>query len=149
MIGEIRMYCRTCGNQMNDNAEICVKCGVRKNVGNDYCQNCGAKTLEQAELCTECGSNLIKASLNSMTTFNAQTIIKNKGVVKIVRIIGMVALVLGILLIIKSCLGFIIGFFNDIEYYIMYEGEDTFKALLLGVVFTVIGKIVRKKFKKE
>lgn len=24
------MYCRTCGSKINDNAEICVKCGVRK-----------------------------------------------------------------------------------------------------------------------
>lgn len=30
------MYCRTCGNKMNDNAEICVKCGMKRNVGTDY-----------------------------------------------------------------------------------------------------------------
>ena len=23
------MYCRTCGSKLNDNAELCVKCGVR------------------------------------------------------------------------------------------------------------------------
>ena len=41
------MYCRTCGNKINDNAEICVKCGCKPLIGKSYCQNCGADTTEQ------------------------------------------------------------------------------------------------------
>ena len=52
------MYCRTCGNKINDNAEICVKCGCKPLIGKSYCQNCGADTTEQQEMCTNCGSRL-------------------------------------------------------------------------------------------
>lgn len=110
------MYCRTCGNQMNDNAEICVKCGVKKFVGTEYCQNCGAKTLEQAEICTECGVKLVKKSVGSLPTFNTGEIIKNKDVVKIARIIAMIILILGIFLIGKACVSFIVGFLMTLNF---------------------------------
>ena len=32
------MYCRNCGAEMNENAAICVKCGVAKGTGNSYCR---------------------------------------------------------------------------------------------------------------
>lgn len=34
------MYCKNCGNLMDDQAAFCVKCGVAKGMGNNYCQNC-------------------------------------------------------------------------------------------------------------
>lgn len=40
------MYCRTCGNKMNDEAVICVKCVVKRNGGKDNCQVCGTKTVD-------------------------------------------------------------------------------------------------------
>lgn len=49
------MYCRNCGNQMDDQAVICVKCGVAKNVGSKFCPNCGAETMEDSVVCVNCG----------------------------------------------------------------------------------------------
>lgn len=49
------MYCRNCGSEMSDNAAICVKCGVAKDVASKYCPNCGSETHELATVCTSCG----------------------------------------------------------------------------------------------
>lgn len=52
------MYCRNCGELLNDKAEICIKCGCRPLNGNEYCQECGAKTTEKQEMCVKCGCRL-------------------------------------------------------------------------------------------
>ena len=54
------MYCRNCGSQVDDKAEICVHCGDRVTNGDSYCQNCGAETSEKQEMCVKCGSMLEK-----------------------------------------------------------------------------------------
>lgn len=48
-------FCRNCGNQMDDIAAICVKCGVAKGNGNAFCPNCGQPTVPGAAVCTSCG----------------------------------------------------------------------------------------------
>ena len=54
------MYCRECGSEVRENAEICPKCGVRPLNGISHCQACGASTRLEQELCTNCGVRLIK-----------------------------------------------------------------------------------------
>ncbi|WMJ84266.1 TM2 domain-containing protein [Oscillospiraceae bacterium LTW-04] len=55
------MYCRNCGNAMDDRAVVCVKCGVRAGDGPNYCQNCGRETTApNAVVCTYCGAGLIQ-----------------------------------------------------------------------------------------
>lgn len=49
------MFCRNCGEAMNDNQAICLKCGVKKGVGNNFCANCGATMNPGAEICMNCG----------------------------------------------------------------------------------------------
>lgn len=71
------MYCKNCGNQLNENAVICVKCGCAtdnmdtynlkkvytKNNDNliatqsspAYCRTCGNKLKENEIVCTGCG----------------------------------------------------------------------------------------------
>ena len=49
------MYCKNCGNSMDPNAAICVKCGCAKGTGNSYCPNCGQATVPGAAACTQCG----------------------------------------------------------------------------------------------
>ena len=56
------MYCRNCGNQMDNNASVCVRCGVRAGVGQSFCPNCGAETVQGAAVCTRCGFGLGGAS---------------------------------------------------------------------------------------
>lgn len=49
------MYCRNCGEQMNDNQAVCVKCGVKVGEGKDYCANCGQPIAANADVCMNCG----------------------------------------------------------------------------------------------
>ena len=49
------MFCKNCGNQMDDLAVICVKCGAAKGTGANFCPNCGAPTTPGANVCTQCG----------------------------------------------------------------------------------------------
>ncbi len=59
------MYCRNCGNQMVDQAAVCVKCGVAAGVGNGFCPQCGVQTQPNATFCTNCGVSLQMAANNS------------------------------------------------------------------------------------
>ena len=52
------MYCRNCGSIMNDQAAICVTCGVPVGKGNNYCPMCGDTTDSMALVCMKCGVNL-------------------------------------------------------------------------------------------
>ncbi len=49
------MYCRNCGNQMDPNAAVCVKCGVPTGIGNSFCPNCGEPSDPNAAVCVKCG----------------------------------------------------------------------------------------------
>ena len=52
------MFCKNCGSVMNDNAAICVKCGVAKGVGISFCPNCGEAVAPNAAVCLKCGCSL-------------------------------------------------------------------------------------------
>lgn len=49
------MFCKNCGNQMDNLAVVCVKCGVPAGQGNNFCPNCGAQTVPDATACMQCG----------------------------------------------------------------------------------------------
>lgn len=49
------MFCRNCGNQMDNSAAVCVKCGVPTGQGVNFCHNCGNQTTPGAAVCTSCG----------------------------------------------------------------------------------------------
>lgn len=49
------MYCKNCGEMMNDNQAICVKCGVKTGEGSNFCQNCGKPMNPGADICLACG----------------------------------------------------------------------------------------------
>ena len=50
------MYCGNCGEQIDDNAAVCVKCGVKVGTVNRFCKNCGNPLADTATYCTNCGS---------------------------------------------------------------------------------------------
>ena len=52
------MFCRNCGKELNENAVVCVNCGVEKGVGKAYCPNCGKETNADAVVCLSCGCAL-------------------------------------------------------------------------------------------
>lgn len=49
------MYCKNCGEVMNDNQAICLKCGVNTGEGNSFCSNCGQPMNPEATVCLNCG----------------------------------------------------------------------------------------------
>ena len=58
------MYCKNCGEQMNDNQAICIKCGVRVGEGTAFCANCGKEIAPVADVCLNCGVAVKKAAGN-------------------------------------------------------------------------------------
>ena len=61
------MFCKNCGKEINDNAAICIHCGVqlqetpvaveeKKNpFATQYCRNCGKEIDINAAVCIHCG----------------------------------------------------------------------------------------------
>ena len=49
------MFCKNCGEAMNDNQAICLKCGVKTGDGKGFCANCGQPVGEGASVCRNCG----------------------------------------------------------------------------------------------
>ena len=49
------MFCRNCGEALNENQAICLKCGVAVGEGKKHCANCGAEVGENAAVCLACG----------------------------------------------------------------------------------------------
>lgn len=66
------MFCKNCGETMNDNQAICVKCGVKVGDGNKYCANCGNALPENAEVCLSCGVAVKNANGGNGTYLNGQ-----------------------------------------------------------------------------
>lgn len=56
------MFCKNCGEAMNDNQAICLKCGVKTGEGNAYCANCGEAVDANASVCLKCGVAIKKAA---------------------------------------------------------------------------------------
>ncbi|MFH1230968.1 MAG: TM2 domain-containing protein [Planctomycetota bacterium] len=53
------MYCRNCGNEVAEQAFICLRCGVQPKNGRNHCQKCGAGTNPDAKVCLKCGVKLV------------------------------------------------------------------------------------------
>ena len=58
------MYCKNCGKEVNEKAEICTSCGVRPLTEKKFCQECGSETKENQEICVKCGVRLISDKKN-------------------------------------------------------------------------------------
>ena len=74
------MYCKSCGNYMNDNQAICLKCGVEAGNGKGFCPNCGNAVHEDAVICVNCGVSLkaktaVKANVENIKTRSIVTAI--------------------------------------------------------------------------
>lgn len=50
------MYCKNCGNELNENAVACMNCGFAKGNGNRFCANCGSEVNPGAAICVKCGA---------------------------------------------------------------------------------------------
>ena len=54
------MYCRNCGQSVDDKAIACPQCGVVPWKENKFCSNCGATTQPNQIMCVKCGSSLVQ-----------------------------------------------------------------------------------------
>lgn len=59
------MFCKNCGNPMDPQAAVCVRCGCARGTGLSYCPNCGNPTAPGAVVCLKCGSALNTAATPS------------------------------------------------------------------------------------
>lgn len=57
------MFCKNCGNEMDQNAAVCVKCGYGKGKGNKFCPNCGSELEPNAQFCVKCGVSVAPEQL--------------------------------------------------------------------------------------
>ena len=59
------MYCRNCGEQVDDGVAVCLKCGAPPSKGKKYCPNCGEPTEEIQVVCVKCGVRLAGSTAKS------------------------------------------------------------------------------------
>ena len=52
------MYCKNCGSALDNNAAVCIHCGVPNGHGERFCSNCGAEVAPGAAVCMACGYSL-------------------------------------------------------------------------------------------
>ena len=65
---------------LNENQEVCLKCGVPAGSGKSFCHNCGNAVAEEAVVCIKCGVFLDTKKTNS---FKANTDgIKRRSIAK-------------------------------------------------------------------
>ena len=57
------MFCRNCGKEIVETAEICPHCGARPLAGIGFCQACGAPITPLTEICMKCGTRVSKESV--------------------------------------------------------------------------------------
>ena len=50
------MYCKNCGQQLDDSANICPNCGTPTSNKTVYCRNCGKEMNPNATFCENCGA---------------------------------------------------------------------------------------------
>ena len=77
------MYCKNCGEPMNEYQVVCLKCGVEKGKGNSFCPNCGNAVSPEASICVNCGGSL-KSQEEEAAKANARGIQKRSIVTAII-----------------------------------------------------------------
>jgi RNA polymerase subunit RPABC4/transcription elongation factor Spt4/TM2 domain-containing membrane protein YozV len=59
------MYCRACGHEIRETAEICPNCGTKAGSGSEFCPECGVQTKENQQVCLNCGTALLKEPMRT------------------------------------------------------------------------------------
>lgn len=62
------MFCKNCGNQLDDAVASCPNCGTVRGVGNNFCPNCGAKVATGAAFCATCGMQFAQPAMQPNAT---------------------------------------------------------------------------------
>lgn len=79
------MFCRNCGNDVNENALACMKCGCDPRKGHNNCYSCGVNTNSSQVICVNCGVSLKKESFSfdtgSLEKIDTGALLKNKQLI--------------------------------------------------------------------
>ena len=59
------MFCTNCGQEIANNAAICVHCGVAVGTEKKFCGNCGQAVNANQAICLACGVSLQQKSSSS------------------------------------------------------------------------------------
>ena len=94
------MYCKNCGQEIDNLAAVCIHCGVAVGNGTKFCQNCGFELSEGAAFCQNCGVDVRGAAEQKAAEEKANPNAKSK----------MVAGILGILVGALGVHNFYLGF---------------------------------------
>ena len=68
------MYCKNCGKEIIETAEICPHCGARPLAGIGFCQACGASITPLTEICMKCGTRVVKIGVAEISPKSRLTV---------------------------------------------------------------------------
>ena len=57
------MHCTNCGNEVDEKAVACIKCGVPPRSQKKFCYNCGIDVNASQVMCVKCGVKLSEGSV--------------------------------------------------------------------------------------
>ena len=101
------MYCRNCGEKIDNTNSFCANCGWDPKLGNSFCCKCGARTLPHQVTCLNCGQNLASQMIESdRNTYVA------------------------------AILAFLLGAFGIHDFYLGYTSRGVIKIVLTLLVVT-------------
>ena len=101
------MYCRNCGEKIDNTNCFCANCGWDPKLGNSFCCKCGARTLPHQVTCLNCGQN-----------FASQMIESDRN------------------MYIAAILAFLLGAFGIHDFYLGYTSRGVIKIVLTLLVAT-------------
>lgn len=128
------MFCKNCGEQLNENQVVCLKCGVERGKGKGFCENCGTALPENAEVCLSCGTKNVRKK-NVSKSNSSETV---TGVISI--LLGVIGIFLNFLLYTDFSL--IIGIVGIILSTVWRREESIKKQCTVGLVLSIIAMSV-------
>ena len=120
------MYCKNCGEVLNENQDICLNCGVEKGSGKAFCENCGGAVNATDTKCPSCG-------------FSTVSVTKAKTEANKSMIFGIISVVAGGLSLLLQATCFLTSFFIDLSI-LVYPA-----ALLLSLAGVILAIIAFRK----
>ena len=113
------MFCKNCGQEIDDLAAVCIHCGVAVGNGVKFCQNCGSELPEEAAFCIKCGVST-KGKTNGCINNNANV---NAGNAPVTDPNAKSRLAAGLL-------GIFVGALGIHNFYLGYNGKAVAQLLM-------------------
>ena len=120
------MYCKNCGEALNENQDICLNCGAKKGNGKAFCENCGATVNDTDTKCPSCGSSTV-------------SVVKAETEANKSMIFGIISVVAGGLSFFLQTICFLASFLIDLS--ILFYPT----ALILSVAGIILALIAFRK----